>query len=151
MQQFTAPSGAEVIINPASWKDAKTLKNAIEREIAQSNTDSMLNNIMMVDSSPVVDGALWPCLIKCTRGGLKIVPETFDDVAARQDYYAIAEACIMENLRPLVESLFSRLSTLGLITKQADGNLKSASMTNSPSPESSSPKPDTSEATPPQS
>lgn len=122
MSEFIAPSGVKVVINPAPWKDAKALKKAIQREIAQSGvslnlgTDitALLPVILLVDSSSAVEGALSACLARCTRDGEKIIEATFDDVNARMDYYDIVIACAKENLGPLAESLASKLPFLEL-------------------------------------
>lgn len=134
MAQFTAPSGAVIVINVAPWKNAKALKNAIEKEVAIGGNYN-LSTALMVDSSEAVDAALWPCLIRCTRNDEKIVEETFNDPNARQDYYDIVEACVKENLRPLAESLISKLTALGILIplKQAAADQKSPSETNASS------------------
>lgn len=119
MTEFTAPSGAKILITPADWKSAKVLKKAIEKELNLdegldfTNPATWIKNIISVDSSDAVDSALWPCLARCTRDNEKITEQTFDKLEARQDYYEIVSACIKENLGPLVESLFSKLSALG--------------------------------------
>lgn len=134
MTEFTAPSGAIVVINPAPWKDAKMLKKAIEKEISISDVSfdflsaSSFLSMLKIDSSDGVDAALWPCLVRCTRNNEKIVESTFDSAEARADYYDIIIACIKENLSPLVESLFSKFAALG-ITKQASDVQKSPSAT----------------------
>lgn len=120
MQTFVTKTGAPVIINPAAWPEAKRLKKAIQQELAGStdvlrgfdaSTDiSVLGGLIMrVDGSDAVDAALWPCLARCTRNGDKITEQTFEDPAARKDYYEIVVACAKENLGPLVESLLSVL------------------------------------------
>jgi hypothetical protein len=117
MLEFTAPSGAQVVINVADWADAKRLKKAIERELSESglkidlqaDMSSLASALLRVDSSDAVDAALAPCLARCLRNGMKITDATFNDVEARKDYYEIVHKCIEENLRPLVESLLSLL------------------------------------------
>jgi len=117
MTEIKTTSGASVVINIAPWEDAKRLKKAIERELAnagiklnmQSDVSELLSALLRVDSSDDVDAALWPCLARCTRNGSKIIPGMFDDSEARMDYYDIVSACIQENLRPLVESLYLKL------------------------------------------
>ncbi len=130
MTDFIAPSGARIVINFAPWKNAKMLKNAIERELARGKGYD-LATALMVDSSEEVDAALWPCLIRCTRNDEKIVETTFDSAEARKDYYDIIEACVKENLRPLAESLISKLTALGILIplKQANADQKSPSET----------------------
>lgn len=117
MTEFTAKSGAKVVINLAPWGDAKALKAAIEREASSSglkldaNADaaSLIASILHIDSSDFVDRAIWPCLARCTRNDAKIIPATFDSADARQDYYEIVSQCLMENFRPLVEGLMNVL------------------------------------------
>lgn len=123
MVTFTAKSGAEIVINAAPWQDAKRLKAAIENEAAKSqvptnfsaeNLSAVFGTALKIDSSPEVDAALWPCLIRCTRGGKKIVESTFDDVEARSDYYEIIMACVKENFLPFVGDLYFLLAALGM-------------------------------------
>lgn len=117
MPEIKTTSGASVVINIAPWEDAKRLKKAIERELAnagiklnmQSDVSELFSALLRVDSSDDVDAALWPCLARCTRDGSKIIPAMFDTADGRADYYEIVTACIQENLRPLVESLYSKL------------------------------------------
>ena len=122
--EFVAPSGANVTINVASWKDAKVLKKAIEREVA-INGGLSLPTILMVDSSDAVDAAIWPCLIRCLYNGEKITENTFDKAEARKDYYDIVVACVKENLSPLAESLLLKLQEYGILAKKAEEGQKS--------------------------
>lgn len=138
MSEFIAPSGVTVVINAAPWRDAKALKAALEKTLARdvnlnTSMDLTLSTILSIDSSPEIDAAIWPCLARCTRNKIKITEEVFDDLKAREDYYDIAIACIKENLRPLAESLFSKLTALGVLTKQASEAPKSPSKTKAPS------------------
>lgn len=115
--EFTAASGAKIVINPAPWKDAKELKKAIQHGLAAANISLDSNKdiaaiFMQVDGSDEFDAALRPCLERCLRNGEKVIDRTFDDVEARKDYYEIAIACVKENLGPLVESLFSQFAAL---------------------------------------
>lgn len=128
MTEFTAKSGAKVVINLAPWGDAKRLKAAILKEVATSglkldmeaDASALVIALLSVDSSEAVDNALWPCLVRCTRDASKIVPNTFDGEDARQDYYEIVSQCVMVNLRPLVEGLLNVLppSLLAMFQKQ---------------------------------
>lgn len=125
-QEFKAPTGAKVVIRPAPWSAAKLLKRAIENRVGISGIPSMnapveqiFTTFLRVDSCPEIERTLFECLQYCTRGGQKIVEETFDDVEAREDYYEIAIACAKENLGPLVKGLRSKLSELGIEPTQA--------------------------------
>lgn len=126
MPSINVPSGARVVINTAPWKDAKILKQAVQREVALSAAGFGLETLFLVDSSEAVDIALQPCLIRCTYNDEKITDQTFDSLESRADYYDIRIACLKENLGPLWESLRLKLSELGLLRPQAPpaGNQK---------------------------
>ena len=118
MSEFTAKSGAEIVINMAPWLDAKRLKAAIEKEAAlagvklddlKADVSVLISTALSVDSSEAVDAALWPCLVRCTRNKEKIVPATFNTEEGRQDYYEILLECLKVNFAPLFESLLSVL------------------------------------------
>lgn len=119
MPEFTSKSGKEVVINCAPFADAKRLKSAIWKEAAaagiklddmKADASTLLNTFLLVDGSPLVDAALAPCLLRCTRDKQKITDSTFDSAEARQDYYEIVFACVKENIGPLFESLLSLFS-----------------------------------------
>jgi len=115
MSEFTAPSGAIVVINPASFEAANELKKAVERELIKCGLSDLLMSALVIDSSDAVEAALWPCLNRCLYNGQKIIKSTFDNVEARKDYHAIAQACGEINIGPFVESLSSVLKKLGFL------------------------------------
>ena len=43
MTEITVPSGAKVVINPADFRASIALKNALQRELAKSNTTLKMN------------------------------------------------------------------------------------------------------------
>lgn len=116
MIEFTAKSGAKIVITEADWPDAKRLKMAIQNELAHTgvslsldaDVSGLVSAFMRVDSAKAVDDALWPCLARCTRNGDKINESMFNtDLKAREDYYEIVIACVKANLLPLFASLYS--------------------------------------------
>lgn len=139
MSEFTAPSGAKVVINAASWEEANKLKKAIERALALSPSLHVMQMVFLVDSSDEVEKAMWGCLVRCLRNDQKIVPETFNPVEARADYYEIVAECLKENLSPLVVSLRSKLSEYGITVPQAMENADANRESKSPTTPSSSP------------
>ncbi len=149
MTEISLPSGATATINVAAWRDAKRMKNAIERELAASGGLN-IPTVLLVDSSDAVDAAIWPCLVRCLYNGEKITEQTFDKSSARADYYDIVIACVKENLGPLAQSLLSKLAEYGLLKKQADlkeGQKSTSPMTSASSP-AASPLPDISAGIP---
>lgn len=129
MTELTGKSGANIVINAAPWKDAKELKRAIEQQVSLNGIDitketDIASLLLRIDGSDLVENALWPCLIRCTRNDEKITMQTFDSLEARKDYYEIVIACVKENLSPLVESLFLQFAGL-LATKNLGDSPKS--------------------------
>ena len=107
MHEFETNRKVKVVINAASFKDAQTLKTAIWNADGKDNY-----TISIVDTDPAVFDALWPCLLQCTYGGHKITQKTFESEEAREDYYPVLNACVVENLRPFMKGLAST-SSLG--------------------------------------
>lgn len=132
--EFKAPSGAKVVINPADFRDAMSLKSAIAKEISiadfnidlnalsnEADVSELIKLFLSLDASENVYDKVFACLARCTRNGERITESTFDDVDAREDYYEIAFNCIKENLNPFLKGLRSRLSQLmqmGLANKK---------------------------------
>lgn len=102
MKEFTSSSGAKVVINSASFKDANNLKINILRDEGAGGY-----SVNIVDTSPAVLAALWPCLAQCLYNDAKVTPETFEAEGAREDYYEVLNACVTENLRPFMKGLNS--------------------------------------------
>lgn len=124
--EFLAPSGKKVVINPAPFGEVMALKSAIGRAVSQSEIDVDINAAdlfnqdfnpasiakiaLFIDSDAEINSRLFGCLSRCLRDGEKITEATFEDVSAREDYYPIAFACLKENLSPFLKPLLSRLS-----------------------------------------
>lgn len=129
-------TGNRIVINPASFVEAKNLKNVLFSQLKNNslgikltgNTSELLNKEMDLtalldylkdvligaDISEDVEKALWECLRHCTyQTTYKIDESLFDKVPeAREDYYEIIISCIEENLKPFIKSLVSKWSTL---------------------------------------
>ena len=131
MTEFvTAHSSKKVKIGIASFEASMDLKDAIFTEMANAGikidaTKLDINNMdfdvgqlaaaaLKVDSSKLVRKALFDCLIKSTYDKEKITTATFEDPAARADYYEIAFACIKENLAPFFSGLLLGLKAMGI-------------------------------------
>lgn len=126
MPEIQVPSGKQVLINPAPFQDAMTLKSAIGKAISGSDVEisidfakelktqefdlaSIVKLAALVDSDAAINEALMKCLIRCTYDGEKITMQTFEPVEAREDYYPIVLACLKENIGPFFKSQLSRL------------------------------------------
>jgi len=126
-EEFKAPSGKKIVINPADFCDVLDLKNAIQKAAIASGLDiptslsaelmdqdidlsGLIKTALTVDSDKDVQECAFKCLTRCTRGGEKITKETFDDIEAREDYYDIVLSCFKVNLTPFFKPLLSKLS-----------------------------------------
>jgi hypothetical protein len=117
---FKTQSGAAVVLPSAPWRDAVALKNAIHKEMAQSNIAIDLNAdisvvvkfVFQVDSSESIYDAIMKCLAKGTYNTVKISEATFEDEKAREDWYDILEGCLKVNYFPFVVGLRSKYNLI---------------------------------------
>lgn len=120
--EFKTNSGVPVVINPAPFEDALALQNVVGNPVLGINTqigpDFNIDNtakahvLAAVASNAAVQKEVMKCLTRCTYDGQKITPTTFEEAKAREDYFEVAVACVQENIRPFVNSLFLQFSGL---------------------------------------
>jgi hypothetical protein len=134
--EFTTESGIEVKINNADFISATRLRVAVLSALKDSDIelskidiesllsikknmvaavksgalDALLDLIVSIDCSKKVSDALYACLARSTYNKLKIVPDTFEPVEARGDYYIIVAACLKENVLPFFQPLLQQLN-----------------------------------------
>ncbi len=133
MREFQTKNGVEVVINFAGFKEASALKRAIGIELLKVNIDldkidpnnikslmevditpdlinTFKNFILVLDTSPAVEKALFDCLVRCTYDHEKITKDTFEDIEAIADYYEVALNCMRDNLTPFFKNHLSGLT-----------------------------------------
>lgn len=133
MAEITTQSGVKVKLNPADFEDAMDLQSAILKEASKADFSlegvdlksdidfsGLIKAGMAVAASKEVREILFKCLARCTYDGQKITKATFEDAAARKDYYEVVIACLKENLLPFFEGLISQLSPFVGTAKQAE-------------------------------
>lgn len=126
MEFKTREGQAQVVINEASMKSVIKLKNAIVRELTNSNlTLEDLEGfnayaMQVLDSSEAVYRAVFECLERCTYNGIKINEDLFENVSYRPDYYEIIVNCLEVNLRPFFKSLNSMFTVLAERAKKKE-------------------------------
>lgn len=128
---FTTQNGQkEVVLNPASFKDAIALKKATMKSILDNNMPGGINAaglqaadiskildiiaraIISADTSDEFETAVFKCLERSHYDKKQINMQLFDDFPeAREDYYEIVFKCCEVNLRPFFKSLVSELKT----------------------------------------
>lgn len=127
MKFITQNGQKNLLINPASFKDASDLRKVVMKIILESNfaanidkkalenlefstmIDVVLKLILNTDTSSTFEKSVFDCLKTCIYDDThKITAQLFDDVIeAREDYYEIVSKCCEENLRPFFKSLVS--------------------------------------------
>ena len=125
--EFKTQNGVDVKINPADFINALKLKNAVLKAVKDSGVDiskidldkitasslqPLLEVILTADTNEAVQDSIFKCLARCLYNGEKIVPDTFEPMEAREDYYEIVIACLKENLSPFFKSPISKLKSL---------------------------------------
>lgn len=106
----TLPSGAELKITPAPFKEAKALFQAFLDEaknlsIAPSQVEIYKSIFCLAFSSPRIEKAQWECLKRCTYNDLKITEDTFEPLEAREDYLKVLTEVVKVNVSPFVKGL----------------------------------------------
>lgn len=114
MKEVVLPSGRKLSVQPAPFKEAKALYQALATEFLRADIDgeaelaNLIKNVMcLAISSPRVEAALEPCLRRCTYNSLRISEESFESEEAREDYLDICIEVSKENLTPFTKSLFA--------------------------------------------
>lgn len=143
MEFTTQNTGAVVVINPASFKDAANLRKVIAKNLklkkiidssdkinlSDVQLGSLLDLLADIDSSDEFEAAIFECLKVCIydKGGknTKITQQLFDDIPEiREDYYEIIAECVKENLCPFFKSLASGFNSLLKTQQQESPELK---------------------------
>jgi hypothetical protein len=117
-KEIALPSGAILKVAPAPFAVSKALYQAILREIQHvplsmnGEMGDLLKSLFCVGfSSLAIEACLKECFKRClyVRGSteLKIDDDTFEPVAARDDYLTVCKEVAQENIFPFVKSLYA--------------------------------------------
>lgn len=120
MRELTLQSGAVLRIQPAPFRAAKRLFDALALEIKDAKMDpkeeidvNFIKGILLgAVASPKVEEALWPCLVNCIYNDHKITTETFENSDARVDFLEICYEVGKENVFPFMKNLYSKYSPI---------------------------------------
>ncbi len=118
MREVKLPSGAVLKIQPAPFAVAKSLYQALLKEMKgiaigpQSNMQDMFKDAFCIGlSSLEIEACLWECFKRCTYNGgagdLKIDDQTFEPVERRDDYVKVCVEVGRENVLPFGKSLYA--------------------------------------------
>jgi hypothetical protein len=135
--EYTTDKGISVKIGICPFSDAGKLKTVIVRELKNSNIDfgslikefeskigqdisslskesfnTIAQTILSTAGSSEIERSIFPCLTRSTYDDKKILPDTFDDLDARAEYFKIISLCIKLNVFPFFMNLGSLLSIL---------------------------------------
>lgn len=125
VKKVELPSGAELTITLAPFKDGKALYQAIAEELKAIDVEfdddidaNFMKNLFCVGiSSKKIEAALEPCLKRVLYNGLKIDDKTFEPANARQDYIPAMFEVAKENVLPFAKSLYAKYETVLSILK----------------------------------
>lgn len=119
MKTIALPSGAKLDITVSPFGVSKALYQAVLEEaktVKAESSDSVLNLskdvICTLLSSQKVEAALNECMKKVVYNGKRIDSETFEPVAAREDYLLVCMEVAKENITPFMKPLYARYSPL---------------------------------------
>lgn len=116
--EVALPSGAKLAFNVAPFAEAKALYQAGLEEMKSLS----LNDHAQVDanfwkdifcvglSSKKIEAALNVCLGRATYNGHKITNDTWEPIAAREDYMVVCFEVAKENILPFTKSLYAKYS-----------------------------------------
>jgi hypothetical protein len=118
MREVKLPSGAVLKLKAAAFPVSKALYQAVLEELreipisAQTQMASVYKDMFCVGfSSKKVEECLKECFKCCQycdgRGDLKIDDDTFEPVAARDDYLTVCMEVAKENINPFGKSLYA--------------------------------------------
>lgn len=118
MREVKLPSGALLKVAAAPFTPAKALYQALLREAKgvqiSSNTEIpvLYKDIFCAGfSSQEVEKCMWECFKSCLynsgAGDFRITDQTFEPVAARDDYISVCVEVTKENVLPFGKSLFA--------------------------------------------
>ncbi len=119
MREVKLPSGATLKLAPAPFKDAKALYQALLAELRTVSIDagdksaaelyaSVYKDLFCIGfSSKAIEACIWKCLERCLYNDFKVNEDTFEPVAARDDYMVVCMEAVKENVGPFAKSLFA--------------------------------------------
>lgn len=116
MKEITLESGRKLRISPAPFPLAKNLYQAVTEELkivsldpqAQVDVNFYKNLFCSGLSSKRIDSALAECLKRALYEGGPITEDTWEPVAAREDYLQVCFEVAKENLLPFTKSLYAK-------------------------------------------
>jgi hypothetical protein len=114
VREVKLPSGAVLKVNSAPFGVSKELYKSILSESKQIEFSSTTDFAQVFKdlfcsgfSSDRVEAAMWKCMERCLYNDLKIVPDTFEPVEAREDFVPVCMEVGKENLFPFMKNLFA--------------------------------------------
>lgn len=120
MVRHILKSGRTLEIQPAKFRYAKDLLDAVLKEVKSSRLDPkqevdvnfIKDSLLGLISSGVVESFMWPCLASCIYEKGRITPDTFEDIQSREDFLEICYEVGKANIIPFGKNLYAELSPL---------------------------------------
>lgn len=119
-KKIKLPSGAELEVWVSPFEKSKALYQALLEEVKEMKLDPNASVdvnfykdlFCMGFSSKKVEACLSACFEKATYNGKRISSDTFEPVAARQDYLEACFEVAQENVAPFMKSLYAKYETI---------------------------------------
>lgn len=119
-KKVTLPSGAILTLYPSPFKDARKLMQALVEEIREIKVDpnqqvdvNMWKDFICAGlASQEIERALQPCMYRCLYDDFKITDDTFEPIAARNDYLTVVMEVVKENVLPFTKSLYAEFANI---------------------------------------
>ena len=116
-EDLTLPSGSTLKITLAPFAQSKALYQAVLEELKALHLDpnaevdvNLFKDIFCAGfASKKVEIALEECMKRVLYNGTKILPDTFEPVAAREDYLPVCLEVARANVAPFLKHLSSVL------------------------------------------
>ncbi len=120
MREVKLPSGATLKLTPAPFGASKALYQALLSELRTVSIDkigdksaaelyaAVYKDLFCIGfSSKQIEACVWKCLERCLYNDFKITEDTFEPVAAREDFMVVCTEVVKENVSPFAKSLFA--------------------------------------------
>jgi len=111
MPEVKLPSGAILKLGHTPFEESLALNEAILKELkglsftTKTEMGSLYKDLVCIGfSSELIKSALWKCFSRCTYNDIKITPDSFESIDAREDYTTVAMEVTKHNVLPFVKA-----------------------------------------------
>jgi hypothetical protein len=108
LKEIILENEKKLILNGAPLVEANNLRLAFIKALSSvgisfillNSAAELINAIAIAETDPAFRIALFECLKHCIYNNEPVKSSLFEDMDAREQYYTIINACVMENISP---------------------------------------------------